>query len=285
MKGVCNMQISAINPAFKGRRDNIDTVVNMDDNTIRQIAYLQTSANYNHKKSRRITNALFYSAPIAAGLATAVLGKGGTSKIFSKEVSGLAARAANGLKVAGGWFAALAAIDLLGFGKKKLAENSQSVREFDRNHPFISMMGLLGAAFGAVVLVNKGGAKLGKVKAPEFMQKFTVKADKFLRENKIVLNAKTKLLNLVKRVPDALKEIGATALDWSPSLLLFGGLFHSIGSAGREGAEFNKNYTALKEKQNKLTKARMHELVMQNDFLMQDARNREEVALLQEVIN
>ena len=54
------MQISAISPSFNGRRDNIDAAINLDDRTIIDMAYIQTASKYNHKKSRRITNALFY---------------------------------------------------------------------------------------------------------------------------------------------------------------------------------------------------------------------------------
>ena len=63
-------------------------------------------------------------------------------------------------------------------------------------------------------------------------------------------------------------------------MLLFGGLFHSIGSAGKQNRAFVKNYTEIKDKQAALTKARLRELSMQNDFLMQDPENREEIELL-----
>ena len=272
--------ISAIGPNFQGRRDNIDAVINADDNTIRQVAYLKTAAKYNPERERKITNALFYSAPTAAGLATAVLSKGGKTKIFSQQVSGLGARAAKGLMVAAGWTAALGAIDLLGFGKKKLNEHSPEARRFDREHPVLSMLGMLAAGVGAILLVNKGASKLSKLTAPKFMQKATEKADKFLNNNAFIQNCKKGLLNLSQKTPSALKEIGATALDWSPTLLLFGGLFHSIGSASRQNREFVKNYTELKDRQSKLSQARVRELSMQNDFLMQDAKNREEIELL-----
>ena len=99
------MQISAIStPNFSGRRDNVDALIGLDDNSIRQIAFAETSAKFDRKKSNRITNALFYAAPVAAGLNAAVLTKG-KSKIFSKEVTGMASRAASGLKVAALWTA------------------------------------------------------------------------------------------------------------------------------------------------------------------------------------
>ena len=272
--------ISSINPSFQGRRDNIDALIAADDNSIRQIAYLQTAAKIDHKKDRRITNALFYSAPIAAGLATAVLSKPSNIKIFSKEVTGLAARAAKGLKAGALWTAALATIDLLGYGKHKLAENSSDVRKFDREHPFLSVVALIAAGFGALCLLEKGASKLAQKKAPEFLQKGTESVAKFINSNRYIQKTKLNALKLAEKTPSALKEIGATLLDWSPSLLLLGGLFHSIGSAGRENREFTNNYMNLKDKQTRLSQARVRELAMQNDFLMQDARNREEIELL-----
>ena len=142
------------------------------------------------------------------------------------------------------------------------------------------MAGMLAAGIGAIMLVNKGFTKLGTLTAPKFMQKGTAKVDKFLNNNAFIQNCKKGLLNLADKTPSALKEIGATALDWSPTLLLFGGLFHSIGSTSRQNREYVKNYTELKEKQSQLAQARVRELSVQNDFLMQDAQNQEDMALL-----
>lgn len=274
------MQVSSVSPSFSGRRDNVDAMINMDDKAIRDAAYIKTSSRYNHDKSRKITNALFYSAPIAAGLGTAILSKGGKAKIFSKEVTGLAARAANGLKVAGVWTAALAAIDLLGYAKNKLADNSPEVRNFDKEHPLLSIGLMIGAAIGAVIGVQKGAVKLGTLKAPKFLQKFAENSNKFLNNNKTVQSMKNGLLNLADKTPHALRDIGRTALEWAPTALLFGGLFHSIHSVGKENREFYNNYNELKQKQSALAQARVRELSMQNDFLMQDPKNREDMELL-----
>ena len=174
------MQISAISaPNFKGRRDNVDALIGLDDNSVRQIAYLQTASKFDNKKSKRITNAMYWAAPLAAGLGTAVFTKGKT-KIFSKEVTGVAARVANGLKMTALWGAGLASLGALGLGRKKLAEHSPEVRKFDNEHPFISTIGTLAAGLGALFLVDKGAAKLASVNAPKFMQKATGKVAEFL---------------------------------------------------------------------------------------------------------
>ncbi len=276
------MQISAISPSFQGRRDNVDALISMDDSSIREIAKIQTESKIDRKKNRKVTNALFYSAPLAAGLAVAVLGGGHNSKIFSKEVTGLAARASRGLKTAAIWTAALGAVDALGFAHKKLSEKSTDVSDFNRNHPFLTMGAMLAAGIAAIIGVNKAAARLGRVEAPKFLGKVASSVDKFLNNNGTVQSAKRGLLKLADKTPSALKEIGATALDWAPTVLLFGGLFHSLGSASRENREYAKNYTDLRNRQSAVAQARVRELAMQNDFLMQDARNKENLELVQE---
>lgn len=276
------MQISSISPNFQGRRDNVDALINMDDNSIRKLAYMQTSAKIDHDKNRKITNTLFYSAPLAAGLGTALLTKNGNTKLFATQLSGTAGRMAKGLKVAGYWTAGLLAIDLIGGIRKKIAQKSPNARKFDSEHPMPSVFISLAAGLGALALVGKGASALGKLSAPKFMKKGTAKVAEFLNESRIMVKAKNGYKNLLAKTPSALKEIGATALDWAPTALLFGGLFHSIASANAETKEFAKNYTALRDRQANVSRARVRELAMQNDFLMQDAQNKEDMKIIKD---
>lgn len=282
MKGVCIMQISAISPNFSGRRDNIDAVINMSDNDLQKIAYLQTAERFDNKKQRRVTNALFYTAPLAAGLSTALLSERSATTLFSKEISGVAGRLAKGAKVAAVWTAALAAIDLLGAIKNKISENSSEVRKFDKEHPFLSLGTMLALGLGAITLVNKGAGKLGSLKAPDVMKKYTGKAAKAINSNGLVNKAKNGLLKLSEKTPAALQDIGATILELSPAAFLFGGLFHSIASNGAQNRDFINNYHTLRNRQQNLTKARIAELSMQNDILMQDAKNREDMRIMKD---
>ena len=59
-------------------------------------------------------------------------------------------------------------------------------------------------------------------------------------------------------------------------------MFHSISHASAKNREFAQNYNELKEKQLNLSKARQRELLLQNDFLMQEVENRENIALVKE---
>ncbi len=275
------MQISDISPNFQGRRDRIDELINLDDQSIREIAYLKTAQKTDEKKHRRITNTLIAAAPVAAGIGAAVFNKGRT-KIFSKEVSGLAARAAHGLKAGALWGATLGAVGLVGLAKNALSKTSPEVRKFDREHPVLSILTLLAAGVGAIALTGKAAAKLGTVEAPKFLRKGTEKVAKFLNTNKHLGSVKNSAKTLLAKVPSALKEAGAAALDWAPQILLLGGFFHSLGHSSAVNREFSKNYNELKEKQLNLSKARQRELQLENDFYRQDAGNREDLTLVKD---
>lgn len=275
------MQISSVSPNFQGRRDRIDELISLDDASVQRIAYMKTMSHADEKKHRRITNGLIMAAPVAAGLATAAFTKGNT-KIFSKEVSGLAAKLANGLKVGGLWAASLGAVGLVGMAKNELSKASPEVRKFDKDHPLLSLATLFAAGLGAIALVNKGAIKLGSVKAPKFMQSATEKVAKFLNKNKQITSVKNGVKNLSAKTPEPLKNIGASVLSWAPQILLLGGVFHSISHGSAVNREFAKNYNELKEKQLDLAKARQRELAMENDFLKTDAQNREDLALVKQ---
>lgn len=275
------MQISAISPNFQGKRDRIDELISLDDASVRRVAYLKTMSRANEKKHNKITNALILAAPVAAGLGAAVFTRGKT-KIFSKEVSGLAAKAANGLKIGGLWGASLAAVGLVGMAKNELSKASPEIRKFDTEHPFLSLGTLFAAGLGALALVSKGATKLASVNAPKVMQKGTEKAAKFLNNNKLLVSVKNGINKFSSKTPEALKNIGATALSWAPQVLLLGGLFHSISHGSAVSREFSKNYSELKEKQLNLAKARQRELVLENDFLKTDPKNREDLALVKD---
>lgn len=279
-KGSVYMQVSSINQMVPSRQDFRNALIGMDDDSIRQIAYLRTTQRINQRKNNKVTNALFYSAPLAAGLGIALLSKNGATKLFGNELSGIAGRMAKGIKTAAYWTAGLAAIDLFGKARNKVAEKSPELKKFDQQHPLLSIGTMLAVGFGILTLVNKGAGKLTTLKTPEFLKKGTEKLAKNINNSKFVISAKDKLIKLAGKTPSALKEIGATALNWAPTALLFGGLFHSISSANAVGKEFNKYYTTLKEAQLELAKNEVANLSVENDFLKQDPQNAEDIALI-----
>jgi hypothetical protein len=143
---------------------------------------------------------------------------------------------------------------------------------------------MLAAGIGAIAIVGKGAGALSKLDAPKFLQKATSSAETFLNESKIMVGARKAYFNLLDRTPSALKEIGATALEWAPTALLFGGLFHSVSSTSAENREFAKNYAKLREQQDVITQEKIAELSLENDLMKQDAENDEEMDLLNDSI-
>lgn len=267
------MNIQPISPSFKGvtssnsDTDKLDAFINMDDNSLRKIAYLETSENFNDKKNRRITNALFYSAPVAAGLKTAVFSDGSATKVFSKQVTGLAAKAAKGLKVAGLFAATLGALDLFALGVNKLTNKSEKAKKFNNEHRLLSLGAMLAAGLGIISLSTVGAAKLATLKAPKFLRNATGSVAKFMNTNKHIVKMQTRLANFNEKVPTALKDIGSTVLDWAPTSLLLGGFFHSIASANNKNKDFVNNYSQLRDLQTDLTRQRLNQLVAENDTL------------------
>ena len=279
------MQISAVNPSFQGSRDRVDELINLDDESIRRIAYLKTAQKANDKKHRNITNTLIAAAPVAAGLGAAVFSNGKPTKIFSKEVSGLAARAANGLKRGALWGAALGALGLVNAASSELLKASPEVRKFDREHPIISIITLLAAGVGAIALTGKVAGRLGAVEAPKFLKKATANVAKFLNTNKTLGSLKRGINNITVKTPSALKEVGEVALDLSPQVLLLGGLLHSLKHNFSVSRDYTKNYTELKEKQLNLAQARKKELELENDFFKQNEQNKEDITLIKDPLN
>lgn len=274
------MQVSSINQMAPSKQDFRNALIGMDDDKIRQIAYLKTAQNVNMKRNNRVTNALFYSAPLVAGLGTALLSKNGATRLFGNKISGVAGRMAKGLTTAAYWTAGLLAIDAFGKVRNKVAEKSPELRKFDQDHPLMSIGMMLAAGLGILALVDRGAGKLAKMKAPEFLQKGTAKVVEGINNSKFVASTKASLLKLAGKTQPALKEIGATALDWAPVALILGGVFHSISSANSVNREFAKNYSDLKEKQLELAQDTVTKLSVENDFLKQDAENAEDIALL-----
>lgn len=295
---------SVPNRNFEGRRDRIDSVIMLDDRAIRRKAFERASEQVDDKRNRKVTNTLLYSAPIASGVATALLSDSSKTTLFSKQISGVAGRMAKGLKTAAFLTTALAAIDLLGIGRKKAAEKSKDVRKFDSQHPTLSFMGTLAAGIAMLTALPYGIVRVGKLFSPKFTAKLGNKVGKIaksINNSNVVDVAKHSYNKLGEKSPEWLKSIGAIALDWSPAALLLGGVYNSVKGNSDKTAAYIQNYNQMKEKQIGLSRARLREisnlavaqhvllnqatkekaeLEAQNDFLMQNLQNREEMEIL-----
>lgn len=275
------MTISAVTPYYNKKRENVDALINMSDKDIQTLAYIRTQKNVNMKKNSKVSNLLFYSAAPAAGLAAALCANK-PSKIFNATLTGLGARAARGLKTTARWAVTLGALDLMSYANSKLRQKSKTAHDFSQKHPFLSFGTLCAIGLGVISLVGNGASRLGKLKAPNFMKKAAEKAGEFLNNNKTITRAKNALIGVKDKTHPSIKDIAKTGLYYSPTALILGSFLNSVSGSNKIVREFSKNYLELKDKQNKVAQSRVLELSLQNDFLMQDPKNRESVELLEE---
>lgn len=234
---------------FKSRQSDIEKVANLDENTIRQLAYAKASYDVDDKKHKRITNALYYTLPVAFALGEAIKNPAELAKSLansSKVNMGRYARVHRFAGAALGVTAALLAIDTV-VGAKNLAnKHSSAVREFSNEHPVLSMLGTVAVGFAALAGLHKYAPKLiGKIgsKLPaDKAEKFIVNAAKKLNESKI-LNSMSKALT---KVPSGIKKFGATVVDYSPWLLVATSIGHSFSHDRAKMVQTQNNYNDIK---------------------------------------
>ncbi len=283
------MQVNAINSQitgsarnFTGKRDNIDAFINLDDRDIQKLAYLKTVQKVDDKKHLKLDRTLMNLVPVAAGVAAAALTKG---KLFTQK--GRLEKLMVLGETTAKWFAAFGIIDLVFAGKNKLDQKSEKSREFTRRNPFISFLATAGLSFAAIAGAKKGFGKL----LDKYGTRFVKKHDAFISKKLLAAGSKldnSKILNWMsdklgrvsKNTPSAIKEFGKSLLSWSPAIIGLGAVLHSADHANAKARELNKNYNELKDKQFELSKRRMTELAVQNDFMLTNPDNREDLELL-----
>lgn len=258
----------------KNPRANIDAVISLDDNSIRQIAYAKTMATVDDKKHRNISKAMFISIPVVAGIATALLNPAKIS-VLGKEVSGVAGRLGNGAVSALGWGALLGLASGVNAVVDKAEKVSPDIKKFNRENPVLSFIGQMGAFVGTVLLAGKYLPKAvnGIVKhiKPETLNKVGTKlsraAENFNNNNitKTIAKSARKLAD--NKYLEPLKGVVKASLNWAPSLLLWGGVLHSLNHANVREREFVKNYSELKDFQSQLAQARIRELTDREGYL------------------
>ncbi len=270
------MQTQAIGanltPNFTARRhsrENIDNFINADDIEIRRQALAFANDVTDNKKHRKVSNAMFASVPLVAGLASAILTKG-DSTFLSKPVSGVAAKIGNGIKTGAVWSLLLGSVSLVGKASRELSKDSESVRKFNSDHPFLSFV----AAVGAAVLTMTAGIKGLNYVASKLKpsQVFSIrskvgKAANAINKNGFVKSASKKLSNFKAKVPSPIKSFAKVMISWAPDILLIGGIFHNINHEAKRGYVFSNAYNSVKERQLELSRARMAEMSAESEDL------------------
>lgn len=261
------MQVSAISSSTQGfsgrarKRDNIDEVISWNDDQLRSIAYLKTLQK--DKQRRKNVNRLFTAVPVVAALSAGILTKGKAS-MFGKEVGGFAAKTVNGMKAGGYWAMLLGTASAIGLTTNALTRKSDSVREFGRNHPLLTLGTQIGALFAAVTYLPKGASKLYSMIKPEVI----AKAGKGVGEVAEHINRYIKTPKFMQgwgetissHVPEVVKDAGKVALAWAPDVTLVTAGIAALRGYTNTAVDMNNTYLQLKDRQHQLAQARIKEL-------------------------
>ncbi len=261
------MQVSAISSSAQGfsgrarKRENIDEVISWNDNQLRTIAYLKTLQK--DKQRRKNVNRLFTAVPIVGALSAGILTKGKAS-MFGKEVSGIAAKAINGIKAGGYWAMLIGTASAIGMATNAITKKSDNVKEFRRNHPILALGTQVGALFAAVTYLPRGASKLYGMIKPEVIAKAGrgveevaehvnkyVKAPKFMQGWGDAIS---------KRIPETIKDAGKAVVAWAPDVTLVTAGLAALRGYANTATDMNNTYLSLKDKQHRLAQARINEL-------------------------
>lgn len=252
------MQVNSISAnvnskASFGHRDTdvqraiLEGLANADDRELRQVAARNAAKTTNDKMHRRMDRAIWYSLPIAAGVAAVVQNPAiAVEKLASRaRLGNLATFAGTAL----GWAGTFAIIDGVFGGARLLEKSSKKVRDFNNEHPMTATLATIGAGIGALILGRKGLSKIlakGGDKQLSFAtRKVFVKMNRALNSSKLINGAE----KLLEKAPKWAKDFTKGVISWSPMLLVGTSIAHSFNHSRVKTAETVKNYTQLKDAQ------------------------------------
>lgn len=242
---------SSVNQSFG--QSNIERLANLSEEDIRKLSYKKASHDVNDKKHKRITNTLYYSLPLAAGIAAAIRNPGKAEAVIkagkkaTKNINlGRAIRFNNFVSTVASWGVTLLAVDAIFGGKRALDKHVKSVGDFSKEHPILSVLGTMGVATVAMLgfgkLYTKGLNKLVSTLPKEKLDKAAVELAQKLNKNKVLNGISKKLA----KVPSGIKNFAAGVIDYSPMLLVATSIVHSFSHQNAKNLEVQNNYRDLK---------------------------------------
>ncbi len=283
MEGVY-MQIQALNSglefgkskARKAREAEIrrreDAVLALNDKQVAILAREAAAIQTNDKKHSFINAGLIASIPVLCGLQSALASRGMTGKMVGKDLAesapkavttkffntvgknlkGPAARTAVGIAGALELAGLFAIIDGTVFAKRKLSENSEGMRNFERKHPGTTMIGTIGAAFAAAHYVPKAFSSLVDKIHPNTvvtMQKSLTKFGEKFNKNSFVDSLASGVKNLAHNAPSSVKSAGKYALALAPFAVAIGALAHAFDHSAKKQRKTAENFKEVKDLQ------------------------------------
>jgi len=215
-------------------KEELEAFASADDYTLRKFASVAASDAVNDKKHRRISNAIWASLPVSAGLSSMIGVAGRIPKIKAFAATTAA------------WAATFAVIDGV-FGAKRYADrHSAGLREFNKEHPLLSTVATIGAAIGAIILGGKGASKLyEKYGAKGIEQLKKVGVDKWIKESKVL----DKVSEYAAKVPSSIKGFAKGVIGWGPAILVMTSIAHTISHERARAVETFNQFEALKNEQ------------------------------------
>ena len=252
-----NMGINAVGKGYDRKAAQLDAFANMDEVSVRQIAWLKAQQDIDMKKHKRVQLALDAALPLAGGLsAAAIAEKGGRLKAFAGGT--------------GRWALFLAGLGVT-FGITQAIRNrSEKANDFAERHPIFTFLTTATAAYFAGKGAIVGGAiGFEKLKATGVYQKALAGAKnglKQLGEVGFIKKAKGFVSENIKNIPSPLKNIAKSVAGWAPFLAIFGSLAHSVKVKNAVMNDFNTTYNNLRTKQLEIAQQRNRDLSFENDF-------------------
>lgn len=261
----------------KNRRHNIDTIIAMDDNQVKRLAYIKTLNKIEDKKHHDATRAMIMATPLAAGAASALLGSNRVT-LCSNIVTGPFARVLKGLGGAGRWSILLGVAYGINKARQYFENKSPNFDRFTSENPLLTAGASIAAFAGAIALGAKGISKIAEKSLKYINPKTIIRLDNKIvsAANKfnsnIIVSKTAKYANKVKNLQgiEPLQVIAKKALSWSPAILLGGAFLNEWVHGRATDAEFVKNYAEMKNIQTKLAQARINELALQNRALKEE---------------
>lgn len=221
-------------------REEFESFANADDKTLRAYAHEVAAMQVNDKKHKAVSNAIWYSLPIAGGLAAVVgnpkvIGRIPKLKLFTKQTAL--------------WAGTFAVIDATFAAARSLNKHSSTVHEFNKEHPVLSTIATIGATVGALLLAGKGANMLVDkygAKATKLLK--DIKVDKYIKESKILTN----IMKTVRKAPSSIKNFAKGVISWSPILLVATSIAHTFSHEKAKAITEQRNYDTLKANQSKV---------------------------------
>ena len=234
--------------AYKKRAmANLKNFAELDDASVRKLAIQTASEKVNDKKHKKISNAIIYSIPVAAGLAAAI-GRGGSRHRMLRSFVGNTA----------GWLGGFALIDAALAAKRKVEGKVPAAQKFNKEHPFLSLIGSLGVAALALFGGAKVFGKLNNKIMAKYGDKLVAKAQPIMKKVSQALNG-SKVIDtaskLIGKVPAAIKSFAKGVINNGPLLLVGTSLAHTFTHEKAKNKEAVNSYIEIKNAQNGIKQA------------------------------